>query len=73
MITVKCDKCGKIIEDGTYREIQTNVRHHIPDSNGFYTVTAEFRPTMTHQLCARCSGEFDAYFDKCVADFLDIF
>ena len=40
---------------------------------GCITVDTMYRVPGHHQLCAKCSREFDAYFDRCVSEFLGIF
>ena len=73
MITVTCDKCGNTISNGAYREITTNVVTPVLPESGCITVDSMYRVPGHHQLCAKCSREFDTYFDRCVSEFLGTF
>lgn len=70
MKTIRCDRCGELITDGSYREITSGIRNHITNDSGVYTVTCEFRPPVKHDLCAICSRDFDNAFDDFVFKFL---
>ena len=70
MKKITCDKCGKDVPDGCYREITTNVIVPVATSQHIVISDCVYRVPKVYDLCHACSYMFDSYFDECVAKFV---
>jgi hypothetical protein len=74
--TIRCDRCGAVIQNGAYREVRSNIVTPVPivttgsDDTGVYISDCLYRPVLVNDLCGACSRAFDSAFDDFVFKFM---